>query len=86
VVRTVGPGDLATCCGCGQDISFRVRTRGSKRVVCNVYVGGMWRRVEHWHAGCYEAAGHPYGVEIDLRDSPNGAGRTNGRTARGGSP
>ena len=32
-----------------------------KQVIANVYLGGTWNRVEHYHADCYEAAGQPYG-------------------------
>jgi hypothetical protein len=27
-----------------------------------VYENGVWKRVEHYHAECYEAAGEPYGA------------------------
>ena len=30
--------------------------------IANVYENGVWNRVEHYHAECYEAAGEPYGT------------------------
>ena len=33
----------------------------SFQVIANVYVGGVWDRVEHYHADCYEEVGQPYG-------------------------
>jgi hypothetical protein len=31
------------------------------QVIANVYVDGVWDRVEHYHAECYDEAGSPYG-------------------------
>jgi len=31
----------------------------------NVYVGGAWDRVEHFHEPCYAEAGKPFGDPVD---------------------
>jgi hypothetical protein len=41
-------------------VKFTAKTR-VWQVIANVYVDGVWNRVEHYHAGCYEQAGEPYG-------------------------
>jgi hypothetical protein len=46
-------------------VKFQAKVR-KQQVICNVYVGGRWDRVEHFHAECYDASGEPYG-------SPNAA-------------
>jgi hypothetical protein len=48
------------CAECGEQVKFRARER-LQQVICNVYVDGRWDRVEHFHAACYDQAGHPYG-------------------------
>ncbi len=53
------------CAFCGNDIGFR-GTHGRDRtklrqIIANVYVNGLWNRVEHFHASCYDEAGQPYG-------------------------
>jgi hypothetical protein len=35
------------------------------QMICNVYADGVWQRVEHFHAECYETAGRPYGDPVD---------------------
>lgn len=35
-----------------------------KQVICNVYEGDRWDRVEHYHTECYERADEPHG-EVD---------------------
>ena len=32
-----------------------------KQVICNVYEGAKWQRVEHYHVACYDDAEQPYG-------------------------
>jgi hypothetical protein len=32
-----------------------------RQVIADVYEEGRWLRVEHFHAECYEQAGHPFG-------------------------
>jgi hypothetical protein len=60
VVRTVEPGSSAICAHCGAPVKFVARAQ-LRQVIANVYVGGTWDRVEHFHADCYEEAGAPYG-------------------------
>ena len=60
VVRTVEPGSSAICAHCGAPVKFVARAQ-LRQVIANVYESGVWNRVEHYHAECYEAAGEPYG-------------------------
>ena len=60
VVRPVEPGNSAVCVHCGAPVKFVARAQ-LKQVIANVYEGGQWNRVEHFHADCYEEAGKPYG-------------------------
>ena len=61
---------LASWCeGCGRILNHSRSPRAVKfaqpLVVCNVYVDGVWDRMEVWHLNCYETAGLPYGPVID---------------------
>jgi hypothetical protein len=60
VLRDVEPGSSVDCSYCGERVKFQAKMR-NKQVICNVYVGGRWDRVEHFHAECYEQASEPYG-------------------------
>ena len=60
VVRFIEPGSLVTCTGCDGRLNYMAKSK-PKQVVCNVYENGKWNRVEHWHVGCYNAAGSPHG-------------------------
>jgi len=60
VLRTIEAGSSATCVACDEQVKFRAKMKATQ-VICNVYVGGKWDRVEHYHAECYEHAGRPYG-------------------------
>ena len=60
VLRTIEPGSSVTCRECGEPVKFRAKVR-LQQVICNVYVKGVWDRVEHYHADCYESAGRPHG-------------------------
>ena len=60
VSRPIEAGNSALCIGCGEPVKFKAKTKASQ-VICNVYVDGRWDRVEHFHAGCYDLAGAPYG-------------------------
>ncbi|MGH9189783.1 MAG: hypothetical protein ACRD0Q_07095 [Acidimicrobiales bacterium] len=60
VTRLVEAGNSAMCAECGLPVKFRARARLTQ-VIANVYVGGVWDRVEHYHSPCYETAGEPYG-------------------------
>lgn len=59
-LRLIEPGSSVDCAHCDQRVKFQARVR-LQQVICNVYLGGMWDRVEHFHAECYEIAGSPYG-------------------------
>jgi hypothetical protein len=60
VVRHVEAGSDAYCSACGDRVKFRAKVK-QQQVICNVYVRGIWDRVEHFHAECYQEAGRPYG-------------------------
>lgn len=60
VARPIEPGSMVDCARCGERVKFRAKER-ALQVICNVYVGGRWNRVEHYHAECYETAGAPHG-------------------------
>jgi len=60
VVRTIEPGNTAACAHCGAAVKFVARSQ-LKQVIANVYVGGTWDRVEHFHEACYFEAGEPHG-------------------------
>lgn len=64
VHRLIEAGSAVTCEGCGEHIKFRAKVR-AKQVICNVYVKGVWQRVEHFHDECYTRAGTPYGEPGD---------------------
>ncbi len=64
VTRLVEPGNWAECVLCEEIIKFRARERRTQ-VICNVYVDGAWKRVEHFHTDCYKAAGEIYGAAQD---------------------
>lgn len=51
---------MSDCAHCGQQVKFRARQR-DQQVICNVYEKQVWKRVEHYHAACYDEAGAPYG-------------------------
>ncbi len=60
VDRPVEPGNSAMCTHCGAPVKFVARAQ-LRQVIANVYEGGVWVRVEHFHADCYAEAGAPYG-------------------------
>jgi len=60
VLRQVEPGNSANCAHCGAPVKFVARSQ-LRQVIANVYEGGMWLRVEHYHADCYDEAEQPYG-------------------------
>lgn len=63
VLRDIEPGSLVECAHCNERLKFVAKTR-PKQVICNVYDGDRWERVEHFHLECYEPAGSPHG-EVD---------------------
>jgi hypothetical protein len=60
VTRPVEAGSSVTCAACGTPVKFTAKTR-VWQVIANVYVDGVWARVEHYHADCYTEVGQPYG-------------------------
>ena len=60
VIRLIEPGNDALCAHCGRVVKFSARSR-TRQVIANVYEGGAWQRVEHFHEHCYEAAAAPFG-------------------------
>lgn len=63
VLRLIEPGSAVECAHCGQQVKFVARAQG-RQVIANVYVDGIWARVEHYHADCYGASGEPYGPPV----------------------
>lgn len=61
VLRLIEAGSGAFCEHCEEQVKFRARER-LQQAICNVYVKGVWDRVEHYHADCYRKAGEPYGT------------------------
>jgi hypothetical protein len=61
VLRTVEAGNSAVCAHCGAAVKFVARAQ-LRQVIANVYEQGVWNRVEHFHADCYDEAGRPYGA------------------------
>ena len=64
VLRIIEPGSSVDCEHCGERVKFQARLR-LMQMICNVYADGVWQRVEHFHADCYEAAGKPYGDAVN---------------------
>ena len=60
VLRPIEPGNSAMCALCGAPVKFVARAQ-LKQVIANVYKEGVWDRVEHFHAECYDEAQQPYG-------------------------
>lgn len=60
VTRPIEAGSSVVCAACDQPVKFTAKVRLSQ-VIANVYVDGIWDRVEHYHADCYDGAGRPYG-------------------------
>jgi hypothetical protein len=59
-VRLVEAGNDAVCEHCRATIKFAARLK-ERQVIANVYDNGRWKRVEHFHEGCYDEVGDPYG-------------------------
>lgn len=70
LIKGVANMDWPTCVGCNEPIKFEApQTQNARRrrglpvhtcqVIANLYVDGVWDRVEHWHEGCFEDAGRP---------------------------
>lgn len=63
-LRLVEPGSWVRCTHCDETIKFSASAR-HQQVICNIYTKGVWQRVEHWHADCYEALDAPHGAATD---------------------
>ena len=61
VVRSVEAGSDVYCAECGDRVKFQAKNK-QQQVICNVYVKGVWDRVEHYHFECYDVAGAPHGA------------------------
>jgi hypothetical protein len=61
VLRTIEAGSSAMCTTCDQQVKFKAKVK-MQQVICNVYVNGVWDRVEHYHLECYDMSGKPYGT------------------------
>lgn len=63
VIRKIEAGNDARCIHCQEYLRFSALPgrRKQMQIICNVYVDDKWDHVEHYHPGCYEAAGIPYG-------------------------
>jgi hypothetical protein len=75
VLRDVEAGSSVDCAHCGERVKFQAKVR-NRQVICNVYVRGVWDRVDHYHAECYDLAGEPHGPivgPLDQRKSPSPA-------------
>jgi hypothetical protein len=64
VLRRVEPGSSVDCASCGEQVKFAAKAN-RQQVIANVYIDGVWNRVEHYHSECYEAAGSPFGTPCD---------------------
>lgn len=60
VLRDIEPGSTIDCVLCGERVKFQAKLR-LKQVICNVYKGSRWDRVEHFHESCYYEADLPHG-------------------------
>lgn len=64
VTRLIEAGSMTDCAHCEDRVKFKAREK-HKQVICNVYIGGRWDRVEHYHKPCYTKAKSPYGKASD---------------------
>lgn len=63
VFRPVEAGNSAICVVCGAQVKFTAKVK-ARQVIANVYVDGLWDRVEHFHEACYAEAGRPHGEAL----------------------
>lgn len=61
VLSIIRAGNLGECALCGAEIKYSAQDRKRTKVIANVYEGGKWNKVEHYHSDCYAVAGEPYG-------------------------
>ena len=64
VARPILAGNNVYCQVCDGLLVFRAKQR-RVQVICNVYKGDAWDRVEHFHDSCYQGAGAPHGEVQD---------------------
>ena len=83
VVRPIEAGNSAICVHCDEQVKFKAKAKG-QQVICNVYVKGVWQRVEHYHYECYELAGDP--LRRTLRPRRPEAARPPASPGSAGSP
>jgi hypothetical protein len=76
VMRLIEAGSGVECTECGEQVKFKARER-FEQAICNVYVKGVWDRVEHYHAECYAIAGEPYGPAEAAKPKVAGSRPTN---------
>jgi hypothetical protein len=67
-IRTVDAGSSAMCAFCDQQVKFSAKVK-RHQVICNVYIGAKWNRVEHYHYECYVEAGSQHG-DVDPTQVP----------------
>lgn len=64
VLRDVEPSSARECMLlCGERVKFQAKVR-RRRSSATCTSASTWKRVEHFHSGCYEVAGEPHG-EVD---------------------
>lgn len=63
VVRLIAPGTLSLCPNCDEPVKFEAKKK-LRQVICNIYEGDKWDRVEQYHTECYVSAGAPYGEPL----------------------
>jgi len=63
VIAEIPAGNMAKCPVCDGDVKFNARKK-PKRIICNVYEGDRWDRMEEFHAECYDSVGRPYGDPV----------------------
>ncbi len=83
VLRDVEAGSTVDCAHCGERVKFQAKLR-NRQVICNVYQNGVWERVDHYHAECYDIAKKPHGDivgPLDQRKSPSPAAIANANAA-----
>lgn len=53
VHRRIAPGLRAVCEACEKPVKYEAK-KHTFQVIANVYEDGIWVRVEHYHAACYQ--------------------------------
>ncbi|MGB5760328.1 MAG: hypothetical protein WBM50_25670 [Acidimicrobiales bacterium] len=63
MIKLIEAGSAVECPHCLERVKFRARHR-DQQVICNVYVNGVWQRVEQYHLECYSDADSPHGDAV----------------------